>query len=133
MGLHDNMMYYSGIGYLGTNYVQQTQPINKIYWLSVVMPNDYPHAKFHGIQILIEVAHSNKTASEDFYKEFNGNSIFYLMGHDDVKIPVRYECYNGYNENTGTSRIFGYIELETVAPDSMFTPKDDFVWKTLKL
>ena len=118
---------YTHIQFTNDNGKPQGKEVEKVFWLAVVTPQ-FDHSEsqmFHGINIGIAIHHYDKEDEEQFYKSLFGTEEFKsngfvninLMGLNGEKIPVVVGQANGYEEDMGTSCLFGYINPLIVAGD----------------
>jgi len=118
---------YTHIQFVNKDGWNKAKEVDKVFWLAVIPP-ECDHSKsqmFHGINIGISIPHHNKNDEKQFYDELFGKTVFKkkgfveinLMGLDGENIPVIVGEANGYEEDMGTSCLFGYINPLVVAGD----------------
>ena len=83
-----------------------------------------------GVAVPLDVTHEDERFNEKYlsWGEFNGPTVhhvmFYLLGENGEKVPVRGKDGNAYNENFGGSCLFGWIAPDIIAEDEHPMPKE---------
>lgn len=109
-----------------------TYVVGSVFSLAVISPISFPDQKERvtGINVGIQIPLPDEDADKDFSQRFfgeifkkDGFVLAYILGDNQVKVPIWVHGGNGYNSKYESSVLFGYVTPSLVGPDAPPTPK----------